>query len=135
LRLVAGSYYSMTTLLGNGTGGFTSAGTIPVDPICRSAVLRDLDHDGKLDVATLIVPPTGPLSRGTILTLRGDGSGGFTLLTPTNTVSDVPVGSDARSVAIGDVNSDSIPDLCTASYQSNDVSVALGIGNGSYLPA
>jgi len=37
-----------------------------------------------------------------------------------------PVGSNPRSVAVGDFNGDGDPDLVTANVNSNDVSVRLG---------
>ena len=37
-------------------------------------------------------------------------------------------------VAIGDVNGDGRPDLVTANYDSGDVSVLLGNGDGTFQP-
>src|SRR6516165_12226270 len=49
-------------------------------------------------------------------------------------------GSDPRSVAVGDFNSDGIPDLAVAnfgtppSFSDSGVSVLLGKGDGTFLP-
>src|SRR5690349_11514399 len=45
------------------------------------------------------------------------------------------VGSNPKSVAVGDLNHDGIPDLVVANHNSNDVSVLLGKGDGTYQPA
>src|SRR5262249_24953246 len=45
------------------------------------------------------------------------------------------VGSYPRSVAVGDFNGDGTPDLAVANYYSNNVSVLLGNGDGSFQPA
>ncbi|WP_040892250.1 beta strand repeat-containing protein [Zavarzinella formosa] len=42
------------------------------------------------------------------------------------------IGTDQRSVAIGDVNGDRKPDLVTANFDDNTVSVLLGDGAGSF---
>ena len=47
---------------------------------------------------------------------------------------DFPVGGSA-SIAIGDFNGDGKPDLATADLSSNDVSVLINKGDGTYLPA
>src|SRR5262249_6647338 len=44
-------------------------------------------------------------------------------------------GSYPRSVAVGGVNGDGLPDLAVANYWSNDVSVLLGTGDGTFQPA
>src|SRR5439155_10963871 len=41
-------------------------------------------------------------------------------------------GSEPNSVAIGDLNGDGKPDLATANWNSNTVSVLLGNGDGNF---
>jgi hypothetical protein len=48
---------------------------------------------------------------------------------------DFPVGQDPRAIATGDLDSDGKLDLVTANYASNDVSVLLGNGDGTFNPA
>lgn len=45
------------------------------------------------------------------------------------------VGSGPSSVAVGDLNGDGHPDLVTANNASNDVSVLLGRGDGTFAAA
>src|SRR5256712_627104 len=44
-------------------------------------------------------------------------------------------GTDAISVAVGDINGDGRPDLAVANTNSNNVSVLLGNGDGTFQPA
>ena len=44
-------------------------------------------------------------------------------------------GTNPRSVAIADFNRDSLPDLALANAAANNVSVLLGVGDGTFLPA
>ena len=58
--------------------------------------------------------------------LLGHGGGSFGAAT------NYPVGADPRSVAVGDLNDDTIPDLAAANFGSGSVSVLLGHGGGSF---
>ncbi|MEG3894733.1 MULTISPECIES: DUF4347 domain-containing protein [unclassified Microcoleus] len=44
-------------------------------------------------------------------------------------------GLDPRSVVVNDFNSDTFPDLAVANYGSNNISILLGNGTGSFSPA
>ena len=46
-----------------------------------------------------------------------------------------PVGIRPLSVAVADLNGDTVPDLVTANFRSDDVSVLLGNGDGSFQAA
>jgi len=48
--------------------------------------------------------------------------------------SDVPTGSKPQAIAIGDLNGDAIPDVVTANGGSDDVSILLGNGDGTFRP-
>jgi len=50
------------------------------------------------------------------------------------TASDVPTGSKPQAIAIGDLDGDAIPDVVTANGASDDVSVLLGNGDGTFQP-
>ena len=49
-----------------------------------------------------------------------------------NRATTIPIGTDPRSVAVGDFNGDGRPDLVTANAGSNNVSVLLGDGSGGF---
>lgn len=58
--------------------------------------------------------------------MAGQRSAAFTAAT------NFPVGSDPRSVVVGDFNGDTKPDLAVANRASNSVSVLLGNGLGGF---
>src|SRR5207248_3078866 len=88
----------------------------------------DFDGDGKLDLAV------ANFNSANVSVLLGKGDGTFQA--PNNFV----VGTEPISVAVGDFNGDGILDLATANGidfggGSNNVSVLLGKGDGSFQPA
>jgi hypothetical protein len=113
----------LTVLLGNGSGGFTSAPGSPfaigglITP--GSMVVGDFNGDGFQDVA---------LGNNTNITvLLGNGSGGFTPAPGS------PIAVSTDSMVVGDFNGDGIQDLATTSYVlSGDVTVLYGNGLGGF---
>jgi hypothetical protein len=71
----------------------------------------DIDGDGKQD---LVVVSSGDDSVGIYL---GDGSGGFEL------PQYITTGSTPYGMVVKDLNLDGKPDIVTANYNSNDVSI------------
>ncbi|MEG4280532.1 VCBS repeat-containing protein [Microcoleus sp. MON1_C1] len=138
----------VSILLGTGTGSFgtptklsSGANTKPV-----SVVTGDFDADGKLD---LVIAN----SQSNNVWIRfGNGTGSFTQApanfdpgpfippvgggfggTYTNTFkSDFNVGTNPQSVVAGDFNADGKLDVATANSGSNNVSILLGTGTGSF---
>ncbi len=118
---------TVSVLLGNGNGTFqtavqysTGTNTNPV-----SVAVGDFNGGGKLGIVTA----NG--DRNTVSVLLGNGNGTFQpavqYSTGTNTH---PV-----SVAVGDLTGDGEPDLVTANWGANDVSVLMGNGDGTFEPA
>jgi hypothetical protein len=118
---------SVSILLGNGTGSFTSASspsTGSLEPI--SVAVGDFNGDGKLDLA---VSNFGNGFGNTLSVLLGDGAGNFTL-------SSFPVtGTGPLSVATGDLNGDGKLDLVSANNRDDTASVLLGDGKGNFTLA
>jgi len=120
---------SVLVLLGDGTGGFTPApgSPIPVGANPDSVAIGNLDGDGKLDLVVANSPDNKP---GTLSVLLGHGDGTFAPVQGPP----VTVGNAPSSVAIGDLNGDSKPDLAVANLDSNTVSVLQGDGTGGFSP-
>jgi len=116
------------TMFGNGRGGFSPgpAATFPAGHGRYAFAFGDLDGDGHLDV--IIASGNNEFGEpGRVVMLRGDGKGGFKLL------SETPVPTGPRYVTLGDVNGDGRPDL-VLSHGSNQLSVLLNQGGGKFVP-
>jgi hypothetical protein len=139
---VAGTYCTMTILLGNGNGTFTQAVNSPTtvgttyNPLVFIAV-GDFNGDGKTDLAvvTQVDEIMSPGGIGTVTILLGNGNGTFKVSNP------MAVGVNPSSVAVGDFNRDGILDLAVtntdndANDQIGTVTVLLGNGDGTFTQA
>ncbi len=115
---------NLSILIGTGDGTFTvtaaTAGTTPF-----GSAIGDLNRDGKADIVV-----TDATRRPGVVVLIGNGDGTFGA-TPLR--SSLPGVFLPTSVAIGDLNRDGVPDVATANFGTNDVSVVHGIGNGLFV--
>lgn len=118
-----------TMLFGNGTGGFTVAGSFSVLPSGGAAVhvgSADFNADGKLDI--VVADRDG----GRIVVFNGNGDGTFGSTPVTYDFG----GPTPKRVAIGDLNNDSKPDLVialdTGSTIFGRVQVRLNQANGTF---
>src|SRR5215467_14580046 len=123
---------SLSVLLGNGDGTFQAPQTTPVGTNPAQVVVGDFNGDGKPDLAVSSV------ANGTVSVLLGKGDGTF--LPPLV----APVGANPWYFAVGDFNGDGKLDLAVSDYgcpldcnssPSNTVTVLLGNGDGTFLPA
>jgi hypothetical protein len=123
--LTNSSSSTLSVMLGKGDGTFQpaivtnfSSGQAP-----GFAVVADINVDGRKDLVGL------SQFSGTAVVLLGRGDGGF--LSPIN----VPVDFQSAGIAVGDFNSDGIPDLTVTSASfPGGVSVSLGNGDGTFRP-
>lgn len=106
----------MTTLLGDGRGGFNAAPASPFDLGRRAykLVAADLDRDARTDLVI------GTEASDSVTVLLSNGRGGYTPAAG----SPYRAGRNPR-VAIGDVNNDGKPDIITANNGSGDITVLL----------
>ncbi|MEH2218468.1 MAG: FG-GAP-like repeat-containing protein [Nostoc sp.] len=123
--LLSSNTYSNTVSvrLGNGDGTFSPlVNNYTVGSGPESVALGDVNSDGRLD---LVVANSG-YGSDVLSVLLNNGDGSFSAKT------DYTVGSNPKSVALGDVNSDGRLDLVSANYDDSSVSVLLGNGNGTF---
>ncbi|HZL37246.1 MAG TPA: FG-GAP-like repeat-containing protein, partial [Tepidisphaeraceae bacterium] len=115
---------NVSVLLGNGDGTFQAAVNYAAGSGPASIAVGDFNGDGKIDLAV------ANANSDNVSVLLGNGDGTF------QAASNYAAGISPVSVTVGDFNGDGKPDLAVAlaDYYSNNVSVLLGNGNGTFQP-
>ena len=125
LDIIYAGPYSLSTLIGSGSGTFDEGVTYRTINNSRLSCMRviDVNNDNQTDI---VVANTDADSIGVFL---GYGNGTFTT---TNAYS---TGENSKPywIAVGDFNHDNIFDIVSANYGSNTIGVLLGNGDGAFL--
>ena len=120
-------------LLGNGDGtfGYETVYQLPEAP--GSLVVDDFKHDGKLDIAAVMVTNVNPGTTAVpyIAFLSGDGTGHFSAPVVT---SNWGFYSTAWNLDSGDVNGDGLPDLLITGPGNENSQIFINNGGGSFTP-
>ena len=120
--------HGLSVLLGLGDGTFAPALDHPATSSAESLRIADLDGDQVPDlVASNFFATSGDLM-GEVSVFLGIGDGSFALPMV------FPTGGNAKSVAVGDLDGDLIPDLAVANAIAFDAAVLLGLGDGTFGP-
>ena len=129
LAVADGSFTgNIYVLLGNGDGTFQTPVAYPVGREPSSIAAGDVNGDGAPDLAVT------NFADNTVSVLLNDGSGGFG--TPAvYGINPNDASFSPNSVLIADINGDGKPDLVTANQASNDISLLLNQGSGTFGPA
>jgi hypothetical protein len=119
--------YQFTTATGGpGRGNFQSGTSTSLDANPNAVATADVDGDGDLDLLTASQSGNGTVS---VRLNGGDATGSNTGAFSNGAT--VAVGTDPRSMTLGDVDGDGDLDLLTANYNSNTVSVRLNGGDAT----
>jgi hypothetical protein len=105
---------SVTILLGNGDGTFTSGGTINSSGGTSAAAIGDFDADGFNDLAVT------RSSANAVSVLYGNGDGTFKTSTQ-----NLAVGTSPLFIVSGDLDKDGKMDLAVTNYASNNVTILM----------
>jgi hypothetical protein len=121
---------NVSVFLGGDAGTFTLTGQSPFDSGSGAAAVAaaDFDRDGVLDLA---VANSGA---GTVSIFTGSISSEHTAYTATLTTT-VSVGDDPIAIAVGDFNGDGETDIAVVNHGSDNVSILLGNGDGTFAAA
>jgi hypothetical protein len=132
-----GTDQTVAVLINRGDGSFNSplryyaVGNQPV-----ALAVADLNHDGKPDI--VVINNTD----NTISVLMGNGDGSFVGPTASEAAAggatpapSYPIGTDPIALTIADMNGDGIPDVVTANFADNTLSILIGRGDGTFKPA
>lgn len=112
---------------GDGTFGYEQEYALPEPP--ASVVVDDFNHDGKMDIAAVMVTTGYPgATIPYIALLTGDGTGKF----GTPIITNSGFYSTAWNIASGDVNGDGLPDLLITGPGNENAQVFLNNGDGTF---
>jgi VCBS repeat protein/HYDIN/CFA65/VesB family protein/FG-GAP repeat protein len=117
LDVIVSNSITLVVFLGNGDGTLQPKTNWNTGGLPTTIVAADLNHDGKLDLAT------SNFRSGTVSVLLGNGDGTFQ---PKHDYGSVPF---AQGLVAGDFNRDGILDLA-ASSENNPGNMLLFLGNG-----
>ena len=116
---------NVSVVLGNGNGGFSAAPGSPAAAGTNPAGLAsaDFNRDGKPDIAVVNV------SSNNVNILLGNGNGSFSQAAQSPVATQ---GSFPFKVLARDLNADGKVDLVTVNNSSNNLSIMLGNGDGTF---
>ena len=112
-------------LMGNGNGTFQPALEFPVGSHPYGLAVADLNGDGLPDIVT------SDYKDNEVSVLLNQGDQPPIEFGPPK---DYAVGKGPNEVQVADLTGDGIPDIVTANYGSDTVSVLMGNGNGTFQP-
>jgi len=119
--------YNVLVTRGNGDGTFgpIQSFNFPVGQLPFAIAMADFNNDSKLDLAT-----ANDLTDNISVLINNTPAGAstFSFLPASN----FAVGSRPRDLAVGKFDNDVYPDIAVANYNSNTISILLGVGGSTF---
>jgi hypothetical protein len=145
LAITNSSDNTLTIFMANGPGSFRLGSTISLPDLYPTGlVAADFNGDGKIDLAVVnscgtgnggCFPQAGPIqAQGTVSILLGNGDGTFTL-TPASLTTRLFARTGPRAIAAADFDRDGFIDLVVANESDHELTVFMGNGDGTFIPA
>ena len=131
LAVIRAATHDVRAFQGDGTGHFSDYASLPLSGIPVSVVVRDLNGDGKGDIAVSHSPLENSVRQGFVTVFISNGVGGFNAAANYRTDSPGMLGS-------GDFNGDNKPDLVVSSgaiifgTDSDGITFLTNKGNGEF---
>lgn len=131
LAVVRSGSNIVNVLQGNGAGFFSNYATAPTPGTPISIVIKDLNGDGKPDIAATSSAPQTFIRQAYVTVLINNGAGGFNS-------ADYPNLDAGGMIGVGDFNDDNQPDLVVTSgfilvgSNLDGVSILTNKGNGQF---
>ncbi len=111
--------------LGAGDGTFSLAHTYTSGNTPNFIAVADFNGDGKADIAVANANESNASGQNTVTVYLGNGDGTL------SSWNQLIVGNRARSIAVGDFNGDGKPDLATANFSTDSLSIFLQNSGGT----
>jgi FG-GAP-like repeat/Abnormal spindle-like microcephaly-assoc'd, ASPM-SPD-2-Hydin len=124
-----GATTPLSVYLGNGDGTLQAQIPTTIPQNTGFIAAADLNADGKADVATVYVNCNEggtTCQPGDLVVLIGNGDGTF------QSPVEYAVGLEPEDLTVGDFNGDGKPDVATANFASDTISILLNNGNGTF---
>lgn len=115
---------TLSILLGNNKGMFTSGTPLQIGASPVAIATGDFNRDGNTDLAITIS------TTATVAIFFGNGDGTFT-----SGAAPVYTPPQPSGIAVADLNGDGLQDLAVLSRASGSVTILLGQGDGTFTPA
>jgi hypothetical protein len=133
LAIAEGDTNTVGVILGNGDGSFGYEQIFQLPQPAAAVVIDDFNHDGKPDIAALMITAIGPdtMTVPYVGLMIGDGTGHFA--DPVIT-SNPGFFSTAWNMTSGDVNGDGLPDLLIVGPGLENSQIYLNNGDGTFIP-
>ncbi len=122
-----GNQSGVLVAYGNGAGGFDSPKIYQAGRDNSDVAVADFNKDSRPDI---VVVGGNLQSIGSVRLLLGAATGDFSL-----SPRDLNAGQTPSTVIAADLNADNNPDLAVGNYNSNNVSILLGDGQGNFATA